>query len=594
MRFRNALAALAGLALALPATAQADGSPFDVLRKGLRGLGGRRGSPRSSLLDRASSRDPIVPTRSAPSFGTPDRSPFGSFLSSRRNGGSDLFRGQSVPGGGRRSAPVADALPNDRPARARGGMRIADDAPFQNGRFVGGQRSAPPPARVPAGGAGAPAGNPRTRTKDATAPGFTTTGGAGADNVRDRKSSPVGKDGFVRGMPIGPAVGEGRSPFQGRDPMPDRSHKGPRIQPAGGGSGVGAPGAGPGAGGGLAASGFRSTSTQRVGAPGAGTTWSGSGWNYNQGWRNGYRVGYRDGSFQRCCYHDWYDHNHWYLSFQFGIGVGPYLGVSYYYPFHSWTLGLDFAFFYPEPVTYCYVPYGFYSVYDPVYVTRYHVVRETVPAYVYETTTTYTVEEIEKKEADGAKGPAGDVPAEGEAKTAEPVPAATSPATEKFLREASERFKKKDYYEAAVKFRLAALSSPDQAAPLFALGQSLIALGHDDYAAKVLRKAVNLNPKLLEETGDVAGVYESQAEYDRVMGELEARAAKSPVDGDARFLLGFERYFAGDVRCREDFRLLQEARPEDEAVTRLREAVEKRFKAADELPPLPPAPAPAK
>jgi len=262
------------------------------------------------------------------------------------------------------------------------------------------------------------------------------------------------------------------------------------------------------------------------------------------------------------------------------------VGLGYYWPYHSWTFGCDFAFFYPAPVTYCYAPYGFYAAYSPLYVTRYETVRETVPVHVYETRTIYTVEEIEEREAAGEAGPAAPPAEDGELKTAEPKPAAGSPATERLLREASDLFREKKYYDAAVKFRLAAIGSPELPGPLFALGQSLVALGQDEYAAKVMRRAVAAHPALLSETGDIAGVFADQEEFDRVMAELEARAADAPADGDARFLLGCERYFSGDPRCRADFAALLALAPADESVKLLRAAADTRFKAADDLPPI--------
>jgi hypothetical protein len=313
-------------------------------------------------------------------------------------------------------------------------------------------------------------------------------------------------------------------------------------------------------------------------------TWT----DFRSGFRNGYRVGYRDGfTDARWRYHDWYDRNHWYLSFSFGAHCGPYFGWSYWWPYRSWTHGCDYAFFYAAPVTYCYVPFGFYFDATPYYVTRYEVVRETVPVVVYETSEVVTEEEAE---AAGRSGPAAP-PEEGEVRVAEPTPAAGSPATEEFLRTGSDHFRKREYYEAAVQFRLAALASPDLPGPLFALGQSLVALEQDAYAARVVRRAVQMDPRLLAETGDIAGVFESPDEYRRVLAALEARAAASAVDGDARFLLAAERYFAGDPRCREEFDRFHVARPEDEAVNLFRDAVGKRFKAPADLD-LPPPEAP--
>jgi thioredoxin-like negative regulator of GroEL len=222
-------------------------------------------------------------------------------------------------------------------------------------------------------------------------------------------------------------------------------------------------------------------------------------------------------------------------------------------------------------VSYCYVPYGFYWGYDPIYITRTVYVREDYPIREYGTEELPPEEVVEPQPGD---------------EVVDPQPAAGSPAAERFLREASEAFREADYTTAADKFRLAAISAADQAGPLFAFGQALLALGKDDYAARVLRAAFRLDPELPRETGDIAGVYKDAAEFDRVMRALEERAAASPEGSDARFLLALQRYFTGDPRARRDFAALAQALPEDETVALFRMAVEERFKAEAELPPL--------
>jgi tetratricopeptide (TPR) repeat protein len=413
-----------------------------------------------------------------------------------------------------------------------------------------------------------PAADRDGASRDRT-PGFRGNAGKPAD--RDRTAAPTPAPAIpatttgtttVTGGSGGPA--RGGSGFLDR--VGDRLRSGP-TRTAGGNGGSGG-----------SVGGF---GTRYTGGGSVASTTTVSSDLYRSAWRNGYRVGSRDAG----CgwYHDWYDRNRWYLSFSFGSSCGPFFGFSYYRPFHSFVLGLDYAFFYPAPVSYCYVPYGFYCGATPYYVTRYQYVR--APVVVYEERVTCTTEEIEGRApaATGADA-SGDEP-----KAADPLPAAGSPATEKFLREASDHFRKKQYYEAAVQFRLAALSSPELPGPLFALGQSLLAMGQDAYAARVTRRAVEMSPKLLEETGDVAGVFADQAEFDRVLKELEARAEAAPVDGDARFLLAAERFFTGDVRCRESLDALHVAKPMDEAVDLFRAAAARRFKAAEELPAIPEA-----
>ncbi|MHC4490205.1 MAG: tetratricopeptide repeat protein [Planctomycetota bacterium] len=280
-----------------------------------------------------------------------------------------------------------------------------------------------------------------------------------------------------------------------------------------------------------------------------------------RGYQYGGRYGRHYGGHYN--YHGYYRHSGFHVGFHFGFGA--YWGWRCYWPYYNYYSGCHRGFFYPWPTTYCYVPYGFYGGADPVYVTRYVYVTEEAPQYE-------VVEAAEEPEQDATSK-----------KVAEPKPAADSPVTEKYLREASELFHEAKYLEAAKKFRLAAISSPDNAAPYFALGQALIGMGSYEYASKVIRKAVQLNPDLVREPGDIVGVYQSQDEFDRVTAELEKVAPKS---GDARFLVGVQRYFSGDPRAREAFAALAEERPDDELVKAFRDAVAKRFAAEAELPPL--------
>jgi hypothetical protein len=280
------------------------------------------------------------------------------------------------------------------------------------------------------------------------------------------------------------------------------------------------------------------------------------------------RYGYYGGRYGYCSprhyhYHGYYGRCGFRVSFHFGWG--SYWGWRCYWPYYNYYGGCHWGFFYPWPVTYCYVPYGFYGGVEPVYVTRYVYVKEETPK--------YEVVEAEEEPAQEAK----------DKKVVEPKPAADSPVTEKYLREASELFQQAKYLEAAKKFRLAAISSPDNAAPYFALGQALIGMGSYEYAAKVIRKAMQLNPDLVREPGDIVGVYQSQEEFERVMAELENAA---PKNADGRFLLGVQRYFSGDPRAREVFEALAKERPDDELIKAFRDAVEKRFAAESELPPV--------
>ena len=575
MRATSALLAFAVLALVLPSPASARGGGGGGGFHGGGGGGGghapaaRSAAPRaSSPSPRSYSPSPRVSSPSPRSYAPSTRAsapPSRSYGSSARYGtpsyrgtstarrasspavrtAGGSSRGQGVLGGGQRSAHQDPS----------GGLRRSGSTSVRSGapaaRSIGTRNASAPGFSNPATGARSASsrssGGLLDRTGDRVrSPGARSTGGA--------SESKSGTPGFRGGH--GGLLGDVSNKLHGRD----RS-----------GTGTGSGNGGNNHGG-------------KDGNGGHGGKNGNDG--HNDGHNDGNDDGHHDGHHSNdgdCHYddhHGYYDDHGWGLTFSFGVGYGPYYGLSYYYPYHSYVYGADYAFFYPAPVTWAYVPYGFYTETTPVYVTRYEVVRETVPVYEYEDRKTMPVE----GEGAGGAGPAAPSAAEAEVKIADPAPAAGSPATEKFLREASDHFRKKEYYEAAVKFRLAALSSPELSGPLFALGQSLVAMEQDAYAARVLRKAVEMSPKMLQETGDISGVWESPQEFDRVMKSLEARSAESPVDGDARFLLAAERYFAGDVRSREGFDLLHEARPMDEAVAHFRAAAIARFKSADELP----------
>ena len=139
---------------------------------------------------------------------------------------------------------------------------------------------------------------------------------------------------------------------------------------------------------------------------------------------------------------------------------------------------------------------------------------------------------------------------------------------------------------AARRVRLAAIAAPDTAAPLFALGQALIPLENYPYAAKVIRQAIDLEPTLLREGGDLGAVYKSREEFARVQIQLARRIQKRPDALHAPFLLGVMQFYGGDPAARETFARLQAASNDDRIVNGFLEATNERFKKANELPPI--------
>lgn len=221
------------------------------------------------------------------------------------------------------------------------------------------------------------------------------------------------------------------------------------------------------------------------------------------------------------------------------------------------------GFYNPQPVTRCYVPFGFYNGARTVYVNEAEEVREDYPVAEYETAAPPRARE-----------------GRGEALR----PAAGSAAAERYMREASDLFASANYPEAARRFRLAAIAAPRESGPLFALGQSLIAIKNYPYAAKVIRRAIDMEPTIVDEGGDLVGVYGSRENFDRVSKQLAKRVADKPEDLHAPFLLGIQQYFSGNAGARDTFAELVKRDRSDRIAVDLLTASERRFKKSAELP----------
>ncbi|MHC4953782.1 MAG: tetratricopeptide repeat protein [Planctomycetota bacterium] len=244
---------------------------------------------------------------------------------------------------------------------------------------------------------------------------------------------------------------------------------------------------------------------------------------------------------------------------------GRHGGGRYYRPYYHHHTKRYCGFYYPLRVTYTYVPYGFYGDGVSVYVDDSDSVNDHYAAERYEETTSLPEDDEREITHEAAAG---------------------SAAAERYMREATEFFEACSYPEAARRFRLAAIAAPNEAGPLFALGQSLIALQNYPYAAKVVRQSFELEPTILKEGGDIVGVYKDRAEFDRVTATIQQRINDRPDDMHAKFLLGVQQYFSGDPSARETLGALAVGNSSDRILNDLREACETRFEKADELPPI--------
>jgi len=244
----------------------------------------------------------------------------------------------------------------------------------------------------------------------------------------------------------------------------------------------------------------------------------------------------------------------------------PRLGQSSFHrPYYHGNTGKYRGFHYRQPVTVVYVPFGFYGGCRTTYVNTSDAVRDE-----------YAIDEYEAVDPDSY--------AHDDADALRPEAAAGSAAAERYMREASTLFGNGEYPEAARRFRLAAIAAPGEAGPLFAMGQALVALKNYPYAAKVTRQALDLEPTLLREGGDLVAVYGNREEFDRVQATIQARIKARPDDEHALFMLGVGQYFSGDPGARETFRALDARSRNDRIITGFKQAVDERFKRAEDLP----------
>jgi hypothetical protein len=160
------------------------------------------------------------------------------------------------------------------------------------------------------------------------------------------------------------------------------------------------------------------------------------------------------------------------------------------------------------------------------------------------------------------------------------------PVTEKYLQEGSKFFVEKNYHEAAMSFRMAVVSSPKAAAPRFAFGQALIAMGDYPYAARILRGALDQEPGVLFAPGSIASVYADPEEFFSVLGELKTAQMKDPENADLLFLVVYQHYFSRDPQAVPYFERLKKVAPADPAVTIMGPAVATKFPELSNLPPV--------
>ena len=123
-------------------------------------------------------------------------------------------------------------------------------------------------------------------------------------------------------------------------------------------------------------------------------------------------------------------------------------------------------------------------------------------------------------------------------------------------------FKEGNYAAAADAFRTAEASEPMNAVPKFALAHALFALGDYEGAAFLVKRGMELLPEWPSVGTSLHELYGDPSHLQEHIIGLSTYSATNPAAVDARFLLGYVRYFTGDLDGAESaFRAVEAATP---------------------------------
>lgn len=138
-------------------------------------------------------------------------------------------------------------------------------------------------------------------------------------------------------------------------------------------------------------------------------------------------------------------------------------------------------------------------------------------------------------------------------------------AHERTLRHGQLRLREGDYAKAIVALSLAAdLNNGDPACRIH-LAQARMAQGHYDEAGKVLRRALQLQPKLIYAQLHLETYYADAREMDKHVDKLAAHVKKNPASANTYFLLGYVEYQRDDFDAAHvAFRRVAKVLPKDD------------------------------
>lgn len=235
----------------------------------------------------------------------------------------------------------------------------------------------------------------------------------------------------------------------------------------------------------------------------------------------------------------WNNHSSWNWCASWCWGASSLCWPGYGWGFNYWCDNWGFSYGYSPYWNNC--NYGYPTYYSGVIYDTYEpavVVRE-VPVYV----------EVPAAEP----APEAEPAAHGEGAIGVPRGAAPDAASERngaasvtatiYLDKGDAAWREGRYADAVHFYAKAVEFSPDEGVLHLILADALFSTGDYHYAAFSLRKALELDPGLLESTLDKHTLYPEPRVFDEQLAVLEQYVADHPIDDDARLLLAANYLF---------------------------------------------------
>ncbi len=155
---------------------------------------------------------------------------------------------------------------------------------------------------------------------------------------------------------------------------------------------------------------------------------------------------------------------------------------------------------------------------------------------------------VQNDNAGYASEPAGEVVASAPVARIAPPASEVSPlsiAAQRYLELGDRAFREGRYTDAVQFYAKAVEFAPDQGALYLVLSDALFAAGDYHYGAYAVRRALELDPALVESQVDKHGFYADPQVFDQQLAVLERYLGEHPSDRDARLVLAMNYLFGG-------------------------------------------------